>query len=476
MSENEIATVSGRRDFLKLAGAGTALAGATLVAGQGSAAATANTTDGTGADVTAKISPELAGKLANSVGTQEPELVALFKQIHENPEPAFMEVETAKIVADELTRLGYEVHTGIAKTGVAAVLRNGEGPVVMFRADMDALPIKEQTDLLYASTKIQHDRSGVEVPVMHACGHDAHTVWLFGMARQMVEFKDQWSGTLILIAQPAEETIEGAAAMVEDGLYDLVPKPDLVIAGHTHPVVPAGFVAIAAGDRMAGTDQIDVKIYGVGGHGSQPSSTKDPVVMSAMAIMAYQAIVSRVVDQYHPAVLTVGAIQSGSSANIIPDEATLLVNLRWYSENVRETMVSGIRSVTDNIANMYNMPPDRMPEYIFNGHSGPLVNREDDAERARAAMELALGKDKVMQGFPPVMGSEDFQNLISGLPDARSLFVEIGAGKPEVFENAKKGILPEVLNHNPRYVIEPGSVATGTLALSAVVMEFLGNG
>ena len=416
-----------------------------------------------------------AEPIKNSVAQDENRLLSIFKHLHANPEHAFMEHETAALVADELNKHGFEVHTGIAKTGVVGILKNGDGPVIMFRSDMDALPIKEETDLAYKSTAIKKDRFGNELPVMHACGHDAHTTWLIGMAKQLAERKSDWQGTLVLVAQPAEELIEGATAMVNDDLYKIAPEPDMIISAHTMAVIPADSVGIRDGRRMAGTDQIDVTLYGVGGHGSTPHAAIDPVVMGSMAVMGYQTIVSRAIDQYQPAVLTVGAFQAGDTNNIIPGSATLKVNLRWYNEYEREQMIKGIKSVTNNIAEMYNVPEDKMPTYKMKGYAGPVINNfPEDTQRAKQAMASTLGSDKVLLGLPPLMGSEDFQMLGSPYPDARILFVEIGSGKPDVYSNyIDKQMLPEVLNHNSKYVVEQQSIATGTAALTALVLEFL---
>ena len=415
------------------------------------------------------------GDLSDAVLKDEPRLLELFEHLHRNPELAFMEHETSALVIQELEAHGFEVHSGIARTGVAGVLRNGPGPVVLLRSDMDGLPIEEQTDLAYKSTARTLDVEGSEHPAMHACGHDAHVVWLIGVAKQLAERKSEWSGTLILVAQPAEEIIEGAAAMVEDGLYDRVPVPEIILSAHTMSVVPAGSVAIKTGPRMAGTDQIDVVIKGVGGHGSTPHAAKDPIVMGAMAVLGYQAIVSRALDQSRPAVLSVGSFKGGDSANIIPDQVALKVNLRWYSEQERDQLIQGIRAVTDNIARMYGMPEDRMPTYEMKGMATPVINGStEDVETARAAMQRALGEDKVLEGMPPVMGSEDFQMLGAPYPDTRILYIEIGSGAPGVYRDfMEDGKLPAILNHNPRYVVERPAIAAGTTALTAVLMAFL---
>ncbi|SHG96426.1 amidohydrolase [Ferrimonas marina] len=415
-----------------------------------------------------------AASLTESVQADTERLTGIFEHIHAHPEVGFAEVETAALVARELRAQGFEVHEGIGRTGVAAVLRNGEGPTVMFRADMDALPVKEETDLPYAAVTPTRNLFGQEIYAMHACGHDAHTTWLIGMAKQLAERKDQWQGTVVLIAQPAEELIMGATAMVKDGLFDKVPKPDVLIAGHTHAVLPAGSVAISEGRRMAGTDQLDVTLKGVGGHGSTPHGAIDPVVMSAMAIMGYQTIVSRTLDQAQPAVLTVGAINAGTGNNIIPDEAVLKLNLRWYRNAEREMMIEGIKRVTDNIAQMYGVPEDRMPTYEMKGYSTPVINPLEQTEIARQAMVNALGEDKVMQGFPPVMGSEDFHMLTFPYPEVPVVFVEVGSGTAQGWDNfVNDGILPRYLNHHPKFMVQPEAIPSGTVALTSVVLEFL---
>lgn len=416
-----------------------------------------------------------AQEIRASTETDVERLISIYEQVHANPELPFMEFETAALIASELKANGFEVHKGIGGTGVAGVLENGEGPVVMFRADMDALAVREETDLSYKSTVVKADRNGVEFPVMHACGHDAHVAWLIGMAKQLADTREQWSGTAILIGQPAEELIEGAMAMVNGGLYDLVPKPDIVIAGHNGPYYPTGTVGISSGRRLAGTDQLDVLIHGIGGHGSSPHTAKDPVVMAAMATMDYQTIISRTIDPYQPAVLTVGAIQAGNSNNIIPDSALLKVNLRWYRESERDLMIAGIKSITDNIARMHGISDDRMPEYIMKGKAGPVINGEAEVARARLALSKELGEDKILEGIPPVMISEDFPMLANPFTDVPTLFVEIGTGAPDAYLNfTERGQHPAILNHNPRYTVDADAIEVGTIALTAVVREYLG--
>src|SRR6516162_7820827 len=420
----------------------------------------------------AKEPAELATKMTALVEKDEPRLLELFKHLHQNPELSFQETKTAALVVKELKDLGFEVHPGIGKTGVVGILKNGPGPVVMFRGDMDALPVREATGLPWASKATAPTEGGGFVPVMHACGHDAHVTFLVGVAKVMKELKREWSGTLVLVAQPAEEVGLGADGMVKDGLYDKAPKPDVLVASHVIPLYPAGAASAKAGRRMAGTDQMDVIIYGVGGHGSAPQLAKDPVVMGSMAVLGYQTLISRVVDPQEPAVITVGAFQAGTVNNVIPDSATLKLNLRWFDPKVRAQMIEGIKRITDGIAAAADMPKDRMPRYVMKGHAGPVVNDEAASRRAETALKLVLGQDKALPGLPPVMGSEDFQKLAAPHPSIKILLVWIGCGPANVLEAMKKGVMP-VANHNPKFKVELPAIAAGTRANAGVLLEFL---
>jgi amidohydrolase len=419
-----------------------------------------------------KSQAELAQQVATLVGQDESRLVDIFKHLHAHPELGFQEVQTAALVAQEFQKHGYETHTGIGKTGVVGILKNGPGPVVMFRSDMDALPVLEETGLPYASRATGQSAGGSLVPVMHACGHDAHVVFLIGVAKIMAELKGEWSGTLVLIAQPAEELIEGARAMVQGGLYDKSPVPEVLIASHVTPMHAVGTASVKAGRRNAGTDQIDVIITGVGGHGSAPHTVKDPVTMGALAVIGYQALVSQSIDPQEPAVLTVGSFQAGNANNVIPDTATLKVNIRWFEPAVREKLIAGIKRVTDAVALAADVPNDRMPRYVMKGSAGPLINDEEAVRRAEPALRLALGEDKAVPGLPTQMGSEDFQDLASPHPTTKILHVRIGCGPPDVAEQIKRGNRPAP-NHNAKFKVEPPTIAAGTKADVMVLMEFL---
>jgi amidohydrolase len=398
-------------------------------------------------------------------------LIEIFKDIHANPELGFMEIRTGAIVAKELQALGYKVITGIGKTGVAGILRNGEGPIVMYRADMDALPIKETTGLVYASKVIATKEDGTQVPVMHACGHDAHVTWMLGIAKLMVEMKDQWKGTLVLIAQPAEELVLGADAMVKDKMYGRgVPLPDFVFAMHTRPL-PVGMVRNCPGIRMAGSDQFDVTFYGIGGHGSAPHLAKDPIIMAANAILDYQSIVNRSLSVQNPHVITVGSVLAGTSNNIIPGSATLKINLRWFNESDRNLMINGINRVDSSIAFANNLPAELYPSVLMKGMVFPLSNDSGMVKKINAAFSNILSADKLITNAPPDMGSEDFPYLIiNSKKNFVYDYINIGVADPVAYSKARKaGKEFPFYNHNPNFAVElsaiPFGAEIGTYAL-----------
>ena len=305
---------------------------------------------------------QIDAAIESAVDSAAAELQAIFKDIHANPELGFMETRTAGIVADELSRIGFDVQTGIGDTGVVGVFKNGDGPTLMFRADMDANAVEEATGLPYASEVRVVNLDGIETPVAHMCGHDAHTTWLIALARVMVELKDSWQGTLVLVAQLAEEPIEGAGAMVDDGLYTRfgVPEPDYFLAFHTAPF-PVGVILTTSGRITTGSRHIDVTFHGVGGHGSSPYHAIDPVTMAGMAIVQMQTVVSRMTDPFETAVLPIGSMQAGVDNNVIPTESTLKLKLHFSSEETGEIMVSGIERVVNNIARTYGVAEDNLP-------------------------------------------------------------------------------------------------------------------
>ncbi len=422
--------------------------------------------------VESKLSAELYAKVEEIVKTDSPRITEIFKDIHQHPELGFMEVRTAGIVAKELMSLGFDVQTGIGKTGVLAILRNGDGPTVLYRADMDANAVKETVDLPYASTTEVTLEDGRVVPVGHMCGHDANVSWMLAMAHAMVELKNQWRGTLVIVGQPAEELIAGATAMVEDGLYSRfgMPRPDYLIGQHTAPV-PLGTVVAVDGVRSTGTDQLDVTFYGVGGHGSMPQHTIDPVLMASSAVVQYQSIISRSVAPQLPAVLTVGSIQSGSDNNVIPDKALLKINLRWFSESVREQLISGIKNINRSVAIAHGVPENKMPTIRMKGHSTPMVN--DPALTARLASSFkGLNSIQVIEKGPAAMGAEDVHLLLGEYTDVPFSYTLIGVTSPKAF--AEAGFKPPYFNHNGDFLVELGAIPIGSRTATIAVLELLG--
>lgn len=425
-----------------------------------------------------EVPAALLQKASAMVDADATRLVGIFKDIHQHPELGFMETRTAALVAKELTALGYEVKTGIGQTGVVGILRNGPGPTLMFRADMDANAVAETTGLPYASKVKVKQASGAEVPVAHLCGHDAHVTWLLGIAKNMKALKAEWAGTLVLVAQPAEELIQGAKAMVDDGLYTRmgVPKPDYLLGMHTAPF-PTGLVAFRSGDTQAGTDQLDVTFHGIGGHGSSPHVAKDPVLMAAAAVVQYQSIISRAIDPQHAAVITVGSIQAGAENNTIPDKALLKINLRWYSEEDRTLMLAGIERINQSIAYAYGLPDKLKPTTVLKGGSKVLSNDPQMAKDIQLVLRSLLGEQAVIPELPKVMGSEDFHHLVIDNEKHQYLYMVVGTAKPEHVKQAMaEGKQVPYSNHNSDYQVDLDAIPIGAKVGTVSALQFLAPG
>jgi amidohydrolase len=423
--------------------------------------------------------PPFVTKLQAGIDADTDRLVGIYKDLHQNPELAFMEVRTSGMVAKELKSLGYDVKTGIGQTGVVGIMKNGDGPVVMYRADMDCNAVLEATGLPFASTKTMTRKNSAgkdeTVPVMHACGHDAHITWLLGIAKVFAANKSEWKGTLVLLAQPAEEVILGAKAMVADGMYTKhgVPKPDYLVGLHTSPIA-TGTVKAKSGELMAGTDQLDVTFHGVGGHGSSPHLAKDPVVMAATAVVEYQTIVSRRIDPQHPAVVTVGAIQAGTDNNVIPSSALLKVNLRWYVEKDRDIMLDAIERINQAIASSYNLPEDLRPTTVMKGRSTVLANDPELVKEVTPVLQSMLGEKNVILDAPRMMGSEDFHQLVIENENHRYVYLNVGTAKPEFVKKAEsQGKQYPFFNHNPDYQVDLDAIPLGAKIGTAVLAVFL---
>lgn len=406
--------------------------------------------------------------------------VGTYKYLHEHPELSTEEKETSALVASQLKKMGYQVtdhfgqyQDGKPAYGVVAVLRNGSGPTLYVRTDMDALPVTENTGLAYAS-KVREKRPNGEVGVMHACGHDLHMTVLLGTAKMMAETKDKWSGTLVLLGQPAEESIGGAAAMLRAGLYSKFPKPDFVIALHDTSAIPAGKVAWHAGPILAGADSIDITIRGFGGHGAMPNATKDPIVIGAELVMALQTIVSRESDPLTPTVITVGSFHAGTKHNIIPDDAHLQLTVRTMTPAQREKVLAAIKRTTNGIAEAAGIPPDRAPIIEISKDNVPAtINDAALSQRVAASLEKAVGKENVWPG-EPVMASEDFSLFSLEDPKPPICMFQLGASDPEKWKEAnEKGTrLPGPHSSEFAPLPEP-AIRTGVKAMTATATDLL---
>jgi amidohydrolase len=362
-----------------------------------------------------------------------PQSEALYLDLHQHPELSFHEQQTAARLAAELRVLGYEVATGIGRTGVVAVLKNGAGPTVMLRTELDALPVTEATGLRYASVVRTKDDSGADVGVMHACGHDVHMAAWMGAARIMASTRARWKGTLVLVGQPAEELISGAQAMLADGLFTRFPRPDYALAVHDDARLPAGVVGYHAGPILTNADTLTITIFGRGGHGARPESTVDPVVIAARTVVALQTIVSRETSPFDPAVITVGSIHGGTKNNIIPDEVQLQLTVRSFTDAVRKRLLSAIARVAKAEAAAAAAPREPLIE------QGPgataLVNDPALTQRVGAALVREFGPERAKDA-PPEMASEDFADFqLAGVP---TLILRIGAVAPATYEAAVK--------------------------------------
>jgi hippurate hydrolase len=403
------------------------------------------------------------------------DLAAVYRDLHAHPELSLQETRTASIVAAQLTALGYQVTAGVGGTGVVGVLHNGPGPTALLRADMDALPVQEQTGLPYASTARATDHTGHDVPVMHACGHDVHVTCLLGAAAALAADPGSWQGSLLIVFQPAEELGLGAQAMIDDGLFDRFGTPDVVLGQHVSPL-PAGTLGLRAGPAFAAADSLQVIMYGRGAHGSRPEVSVDPVVMAASTVMRLQTVVSREVAAADTAVLTIGALRAGNKENIIPDTAELLMSIRTFEPSVRQTVMAAIERIVNGEAAAAGAPT---PPQITNTMSFPaVINDDDGVTRTRLAFEAEFGPHRVFDPGP-VTGSEDV-GLLAVAAGVPCVYWLLGGADPQSFANAtdiaavQKTVQSLPSNHSPQYapVIEP-TLSTGVTALVRAARTWL---
>ncbi|SFU40035.1 M20 family metallopeptidase [Nitrosospira multiformis] len=388
------------------------------------------------------------GKVLAGLQSLLPDLEALYTDVHAHPELSMQELRTASLVAKRLDTAGYDVTTKVGKTGVVGLLRNGEGPTVMLRADMDALPIEEMTGLPYASKVKAKNRESKTVPVMHACGHDMHVAWLVGATTLLAEARDAWRGTLMAVFQPAEETAEGARAMIDDGLLHRFPKPDVVLGQHVM-VGPAGYIGGRGGTITSAADSLQIRLFGRGAHGSMPQASIDPVVMAAATVMRLQTIVSRELAAAEAAVVTIGALQAGTKENVIPDDAVIKLNVRTFDADVRKRVLAAIERIASAEAAASGAP--RPPEITTLEHYPLGVNDADASARVADAFRRHFSGDRVRQ-VDAASASEDFGSFGTkwGAP---SVFWFVGGTDPDVYAKAQAaGEINKIpTNHSPYF-------------------------
>jgi len=394
-------------------------------------------------------------------------LAPLFDYFHRNPELSHREFKTAERLAKEIRALGYDVTEKVGGTGVVAVLKNGAGPTVMIRADMDGLPVKEDSGLANASTVMQEDIDGVVKPVMHACGHDTHVTSLVGTARMLAARRDQWKGTLVLIGQPAEERISGARDMLADGLYKRFPKPDYAIAFHVAADRPSGKIEVPLGAAYASADSVDIIVHGVGAHGAAPNKGVDPVLVAAQIVVSLQSVVSRSIDPLQPGVITVGAIHGGTKHNIIGDRVEMRLTVRSLDPNVRAQLLDGIDRVAKGVALSMGVPEKLLPEVIRSKTEStpPTVNDAATAMIVKEALIAGMGADALVDLPPEGMGAEDFAFFVTPESGVKGVYFAVGGTPAKDVEKAPS-------HHSPFFKVEPEpSIKAATEAMVIAAMR-----
>jgi len=407
--------------------------------------------------------------LSTQVESVFPDAQALYLDLHQHPELSSHETRTAAELAGRLRTLGYEVTEHIGGTGIVAIMKNGAGPTIMLRTELDALPVEEKTGLAYASKVRAKDDSGRDVPVMHACGHDVHMASLFGTAEIMARTKDMWHGTLMLIGQPAEETITGAKRMVDDGLFTRFPKPDIGVAMHDTNLLPTGRVGVTPGYSKANADSLRITIYGKGGHGATPEKTIDPVLIAARIAVTLQSIIAREIHPGDAAVITVGYIQAGTKNNIIPDEAQMGLTVRSYKPEVRQHLLAAIERVAKGEA--IAAGAEKMPLIEKYESTGAVYNDTQLSQHLAGVLESALGKGSVATE-PPIMTSEDYAVFVEqGIP---SFYFTLGVANTQKFAEAKAAGRDLPSNHSPLFAPDAApALHTGIAAEVALLRDLL---
>jgi hippurate hydrolase len=424
----------------------------------------------------AQISDKQIVKLKTHIDKEYSYLENLYQHLHRNPELSFYEKETSFKMAEELKKLGFEVTENFGGYGVVGIFRNGKGKTILVRTDTDALPVLEQTNLPYSSTVKTKDDIGTEVPVMHACGHDVHMTSWVGAARALVEMKNDWKGTLMFIAQPAEERSGGAKAMLGQGLFQKFGKPDYALALHANASLPSGQVGYSSGNALANVDMVDITVYGVGGHGAYPHTTIDPIVLAAKIVLDMQTIVSREINPLEPCVLTVGSIHGGTKGNIIPSEVKMELTLRSYSDEVREAMLQKIKRMIEGLAISVGLPADKMPKMVIRDEYTPFVfNDPKLSVRVSNLLMNVIGNNNVKL-LQPAMGGEDFGRFGRTEEKVPVMIFWLGAVNPKTFEESlqQNKSLPSL--HSPFFAPLPEpTLKTGVLSMTSAILDLLIN-
>ncbi|HEX8573515.1 MAG TPA: amidohydrolase [Allosphingosinicella sp.] len=422
--------------------------------------------------------PAAAADFADSIKADyDKRLGAMFVDFHRNPELSFRENRTAKIIARELRAAGAAVTEGVGGTGVVGVLRNGAGPTVLVRADMDGLPVEEKSGLPYSSRARQVGVDGLDMPVMHACGHDVHITSLVGTAHQLAALKDRWRGTVVLIAQPAEERVGGAKAMLADGLYTRFPKPDYALGFHVNSGMRTGTVSAADTLMYSSADSVDITVHGVGAHGAAPHTGKDPVYIGSQIVTALQSIVSREVGPLSPAVITVGSFHAGTKHNIISDRAELQVTVRANDEATRRQLLTAIERMAKNIGRANGVAENRLPEVKVSEGTPTTSNTPALAQRIRSAWSRALAAGTVVPFAQESMGAEDFTYFVQPELGVPGFYFQVGGTPQSAFDAARAGGPPVPSHHSALFKIDPEpSIRLGTEAMTVAVLDLLAPG
>jgi len=412
-----------------------------------------------------------ASELGDAIEADYGRLDALFRHFHANPELSLQEYKTSDRLAAELEALGFEVLRNINVTGLVGTMQNGDGPSLVIRADMDGLPVQEKSGLEYASTVTQVNKEGIEMPVMHACGHDMHVATMIGVAKQLANNKDKWQGTVHLVGQPAEEELGGAKGMVADGLYEKIGRPDYALALHVIAKYPAGKIIISDGLVYSSADTVRITVRGVATHGAAPHRGKDPVVIGAQIVLALQSIITREVSPMEPALITVGAFRGGTAPNVIADHAQLDITVRANTERTRHYLLEAIERVAVQTARAAGVSEDRLPIVdVWPNGSPTTTNDAGLARRVSSAVSAGMGEDALLEWYQSDMGAEDFPDLVNIDPPIPSVYFEVGGTPPELIESGTWGP-----HHSPLFKIDSEtSIKAGVEAMTLAAMELLG--